>query len=98
MTTFKYLRSTLAEDIEPDEEVTPRVLCEWKNRNTVSGVLCDKEMNVKIKGNVYRTLERPAVVYGAETICIEEGTGKISWTSQKCEWYDGCAELQNLTG
>ena len=40
-------------------------------------MLCDRKMNGKIKGNVYRTVVRPALVYGADTyVCIEEGTGK----------------------
>ena len=65
--TFTYLGSTLAEDGELDAEVTHRVQSEWKNWKRVSGVLCDRRMNVKIKGTVYRTVVRPALMYGAET-------------------------------
>ena len=36
----------------------------WKK---CSGVLCDKRMPVKLKGKVYRTVVRPAMLYGAET-------------------------------
>ena len=36
----------------------------WKK---CSGVLCDKKMPVKLKGKVYRTVVRPAMLYGAET-------------------------------
>ena len=48
-------------------EVTHRVQSGWKNWKRVSGVVCDRRMNVKIKGKVYRTVARPALVYGAET-------------------------------
>ena len=48
--TFTYLGSTLAEDGELDAEVTHRVQSGWKNWKRVSGVLCDRRMNVKIKG------------------------------------------------
>lgn len=65
--TFKYLGSTLADDGELDAEVTHRVQSGWKNWKRVSGVLCDRRMNVKIKGKVYRTVVRPALMYGAET-------------------------------
>ena len=39
----------------------------WKNWKRVSGVLCDSKMNVKIKGKAYRTVVRPALMYGAGT-------------------------------
>ena len=48
--TFTYLGPTLAEDGELDAEVTHRVQSGWKNWERVSGVLCDRRMNVKIKG------------------------------------------------
>ena len=74
--TFTYLGSTLAEDGELDSEVTHRVQSGWKNWKRVSGVLCDRRINVKIKGKVYKTVVRPALIYGAETMGVEEGTGK----------------------
>ena len=39
----------------------------WMNWKKCSGVLCDKKMPVKLKGKVYRTVVRPAMLYGAET-------------------------------
>ena len=74
--TFTYLGSTLAEDVELDAEVTHRLQSGWKNWKRVSGVLCDRIMNVKIKGKVYRTIVRPAQMYGGRDMGIEEGTGK----------------------
>ena len=47
VTTFTYLGSTLAEDGELDAEVTHRVQSGWKNWKRVSGVLCDRRMDVK---------------------------------------------------
>ena len=72
--TFTYLGSTLAEDGELDAEVTSRVQSGWKNWKIVSGVLCDRRMNVKIKGKVYRTVVRPALIYGGKDMGVEEGT------------------------
>ena len=62
--TFTYLGSTLAEDGELDAEVTHRVQSGWKNWKRVSGLLCLRRMNMKIKGKVYRTVVRPALMYG----------------------------------
>ena len=44
---------------ERDSECRERVQSGWNNWKRVSGVLCDRKINVKIKGKVYRTL-----VYG----------------------------------
>ena len=70
--TFTYLGSTLAEDGELDAKVTHRVQSGWKNWKRVSGVLCDRRMNVKIKGKVYRTVVRPALMYGSETCALKK--------------------------
>ena len=48
--TLTYLGSTLAEHGELEAEVTHRVQSWWKNWKRVSGGLCDRRMNVKIKG------------------------------------------------
>ena len=69
--TFTYLGSMLAEDGELDAAVTHRVQRGWTNWKRVSGVLCDRRMNVKIKGKVYRTVVRPALMYGTETWALK---------------------------
>ena len=56
---------TLADDEELDAEVTRQT--GWKNWKRVSGVLCDRNMNVKIQGKMYRTVIGRALVYQAET-------------------------------
>ena len=76
MNTFTYLGSTLAEDGELDDEVTHRGQSGWNNWKGVSGVLCDRIMNVKIKGKVNRTVIRPALMYGAETWALNKTQGK----------------------
>ena len=43
----------------------------------MSGVLCDRRMNEKIKGKVYRTVVRPALVqYGAEIWALKKAQEK----------------------
>ena len=73
--TFTYLGSTLAEDGELDAEVTHRVQSGRKNWKIVSGVLCDRRMNVKIWRKVYRTVVRPELMYGAETWALTKAQG-----------------------
>ena len=74
--TFTYLGSTLAEDGELDAEVAHRVQSGWKNWKIVSGVLWHRIIKVKIKGKVYRTVVRPALMYGAETLALKKAQEK----------------------
>ena len=71
--TFTYLGSTLAEDGELDAKVTHIVQSGWrKNWKRVSGVLCDSKTNVKTNEQVYMTVERPALIYGAATCVLKK--------------------------
>ena len=38
----------------------------------MSGVLCDRRMPVKLKGKVYKTVVRPAMMYGMEATPIKK--------------------------
>ena len=40
------------------------------------GVLCDRRMQVEIKGKVYNTILRLAMVYGAETWAVKKAYEK----------------------
>ena len=50
-----------------ETEIAKRVGAGWMSWKKCSGVLCDKRMPVKLKRNVYRTVVRPTMLYGAET-------------------------------
>ena len=62
-------------------------------------VLCDGNMNVKIKGKVYITVVRPALVYGVRGQRHGRWRGhmKGNWRSQKWVCNDGLAELRSWT-
>ena len=74
--TFTYLGSTLAEDGELDAEVTHRVQSEWKNWKRVSGVLCDRRMNMKIKGEGVQNSGKTSTDVRGRDMGVEESTGK----------------------
>ena len=65
--TFKYLGATLAENGDLDAEMTHRIQSGWKNWKRISGILCDRRISLRVKGKVYKTVVRPAMMYGAET-------------------------------
>jgi hypothetical protein len=62
--TFRYLGSMLQSEGEIDEDVSHRIRAGWVKWRQTSGVLCDKVPN-KLKGKFYRTVIRPAMLYGA---------------------------------
>ncbi|KAK3557116.1 hypothetical protein QTP70_024647 [Hemibagrus guttatus] len=69
---FKYLGSTVQSNGECGKEVKKRVQAGWNGWRKVWGVLCDKKISARIKGKVYRTVVRPAMLYGLETVSLRK--------------------------
>ncbi|KAK3536886.1 hypothetical protein QTP86_027004 [Hemibagrus guttatus] len=69
---FKYLGSTVQSNGECGKEVKKRVEWSGVERRKVSGVLCDRKISARIKGKVYRTVVRPAMLYGVETVSLRK--------------------------
>ena len=65
--SFKYLGSCIADSGDMDAEVSHRIQAAWNNWRKTSGVLCDRRFNVKLKGKVYKSVVRPAMLYSCET-------------------------------
>ena len=69
VTHFKYIGTSLEEECGIVMEITKRVEAgcgNWKKCNGV-GLLCDRRMPANQKGRVYKTVTRPAILYGTET-------------------------------
>ncbi|KAK3552523.1 hypothetical protein QTP86_013248 [Hemibagrus guttatus] len=69
---FKYLGSTVQSNGECGKEVKKRVQAGWNGWRKVSGVLCDRKISARIKGKVYRTVVRTAILYGLETVSLRK--------------------------
>ncbi|KAK3508422.1 hypothetical protein QTP70_029208, partial [Hemibagrus guttatus] len=69
---FKYLGSTVQSNGECGKEVKKRVQAGWNGWRKVSGVLCDRKISARIKGKVYRTVVRAAMLYGLETVSLRK--------------------------
>lgn len=61
--TFTYLGSVLSND----EAVNQRKQAGWLKWRSVSGVLCDRKMPIKLKGKVHDTIVKPVLLYASET-------------------------------
>ncbi|KAK3506921.1 hypothetical protein QTP70_031225 [Hemibagrus guttatus] len=69
---FKYLGSTVQSNGECGKEVKKRVQAGWNGWRKVWGVLCDRKISARIKGKVYRTVVRAAMLYGLETVSLRK--------------------------
>ena len=96
--SFKYLGSTVAQDGELDAEINHRIQSGWKNWKNMTGVLCDRRINVKLKGKVYKTAVRPAMLYGAETWASKKAQeSKLNVAEMKMlRWMCGVTRLDKI--
>uniref|UniRef100_A0A8C7WUM6 MHC class I-like antigen recognition-like domain-containing protein n=1 Tax=Oryzias sinensis TaxID=183150 RepID=A0A8C7WUM6_9TELE len=44
----------------------------WSGWRKVSGLLCDRRVSARLKGKVYKTVVRPALLYGLETVAVRQ--------------------------
>jgi hypothetical protein len=55
----------LQKDGDIDEDLSHRIKAGWLKWCQASGVLCDPRVSLKLKDKLYRTVIRPAMLYGA---------------------------------
>ena len=70
--TFKYLGATLAENGDLDAKMTHRIQSGWQNwKNFVR-----PKNKFERRGEVHKTVVRPAMMYGAETWAVKKAQAK----------------------
>ena len=79
---FKYLGSTVQESGGFKREVKKRVQTGWKKWRKVLGVICNRRLPARVKGKVYNSVLRPAMVYGLETVALTKKQVK-RWKLQR---------------
>ena len=67
---FKYLGSTVQESGACEREVKKRVQAGWNGWRKVSGVISNRRLPARVKGKVYSSVVRPAMVYGLEMVAV----------------------------
>ena len=67
---FKHLGSTGQESGSCEREVKRRVQARCNGWRKLSGVICDRRLAARVKGKVYSSLVRPAMVYGLEMVAV----------------------------
>ena len=71
VTRFKYLGSIVQNDGEIEADVNHRIQAGWLKWRRASGVLCDKKVPLKLKGKLYQTSVRSAMLYGTECWAVK---------------------------
>ncbi|KAI5085539.1 hypothetical protein C0J45_23706, partial [Silurus meridionalis] len=69
---FRYLGSTVQSNGECVRKVKKRVQAGWSGWRRVTGVICNSRVSARMKGKVYRTVVRPAMLYGLETVALSK--------------------------
>ena len=64
--SFKYLGSIISGEGGCKEDVQKRISTGWIKWRGLTSVLCDRRMPKKMKGKIYKTVIRPAMLYGSE--------------------------------
>ena len=67
---FKYLGSTVQESGSYEREVKRRVQAGWNAWRKALGVICDRRLPARVKGNMCNSVVRPAMEYGLETVAV----------------------------
>ena len=67
---FKYLGSTIQSNGESGREIKKRIQAGWHSWRRMSSLLCDKRVSARLKGKIHRTVVRPAMMYGLETVAM----------------------------
>ena len=81
-----------------DAEMTHRIQSGRKNGKRVSGILCDRRISLRVKGKVYKTVVRPATMFGAETWAVKKAQEKKSdmVEMRMLRWVSGVTKLDRI--
>lgn len=70
-----YLESFARENRVIVVYVTNRIRCDRMKLREVIGVLCDKKVQLKVKRKFYKTVVKPAIIYGSMCWALNKKKG-----------------------
>ena len=95
---FKYLGSVVANDVSMEPEIKSRLSKGWQKWRSLTGVLCDKNMPIKLKGKVHRTVVRPVMMYSSETWALRKKDENTLDTAEMkmLRWITGVTKMDKI--
>ena len=90
----------MSENGDLDAEMTHRIQSGWRNWKRVSGILCDRRISLRGKRKVYKTVVRPAMMYGADTWPEKKAQEKKLDVAEMSmlRWMSGVTKLDRIRG
>ena len=70
--SFKYLGSVIDGSGGRGKDVDGRMKVAWSRWRDLSGVIFHKKIHMKLKRTLYKTVVRPAMVYGSECLALRK--------------------------
>ena len=80
--SFKYFGSVIYGIGGSGKDVDGRIKFAWSRWRDLSGVIYDKKVPVKLKSKLYKTVVRPAMVYGSECRALRKQVEQRLQTTQ----------------
>ncbi len=92
---FKYFSSIFQVDGGCEKDVSHRIKAGWLKWRRFTGVLCDRKIPNKLKVKFYRTVIRPAMLYGSEYWALKKSyVSKIRVAEMRMfRWMSGHTRL-----
>ncbi|XP_070042497.1 uncharacterized protein [Nicotiana tomentosiformis] len=96
--SFKYLGFIIQSNGEIDEDVAHRIGAGWMKWRLASGVLCDRNVPLRLKGKFYRVMVRPAMLYGAEYWPVKNSHAQKMKVAEMrmLRWMCGCTRRDRI--
>ena len=89
--SFKYLGSVIDGSGGCGKDVCGRIKVAWSKWSDLTGVVYDKKVPIKMKRKLYKTVVRPAMVYGSEcwALCKQEERRLHTTEMKMVRWSQG---------
>lgn len=96
--SFTYLGSTMTSDGKCSKDVQHRIQAGWLKWRSLSGVLCDRKIPIKLKGKIYNTVVKPVMLYGSECWTrLKSDTQKLSVAENRMlRWAGGVTLMDKV--